>query len=101
MSKPPIDVTPQEWRIIEAILKKHVPFREVWAFGSRAKGTAHQGSDLDLVVFADPQHALAVYQLAQAFEESFLPFRVDVLVWGSLTTAMQDNIRAQYIVLQP
>ena len=42
---PPIDVRPDLWRIVSSILQKHVPQYEVWAFGSRAKGTAKRYSD--------------------------------------------------------
>ena len=50
MTPPPIDVSPEEWRIIRDILRKHVADREVWAFGSRAKRTARRYSDLDLAI---------------------------------------------------
>lgn len=40
--------------IVKKILSEHVPGKIVWAYGSRTKGCAHAGSDLDLVVI-DPQ----------------------------------------------
>ena len=35
---------------IEALVRKHVPGVEVWAYGSRVSGRSHDGSDLDLVL---------------------------------------------------
>ena len=41
---------PQRYRrILEALLREHVPDAEVWAYGSRITGESHEGSDLDLV----------------------------------------------------
>ena len=52
--KPPlIDIRPDHWAIVRTILQKHVPQYEVWAFGSRAKWSAKEYSDLDLAVIAD------------------------------------------------
>src|SRR4051794_22997442 len=47
---PPIDVRPEHWCIVRSILRRHIPDREVWAFGSRARGSAKIYSDLDLAV---------------------------------------------------
>ena len=85
---------------VTQLLAKFLPHTKVWAFGSRVKGTATLRSDLDLVVFSSNQQALAVFQLQQAFEESSLPFRVDVLIWDHLTPSMQQNISAHYAVIQ-
>lgn len=42
MTAPPLDLTPEQWRIVREILRRHVPDRAVWAFGSRVKGTARR-----------------------------------------------------------
>ena len=41
---------PRHRLLLEALLQKHVPNVEVWAYGSRVNGTAHEASDLDLVL---------------------------------------------------
>ena len=44
-------VLPRRYREqLEALLSKHVPGVEVWAYGSRVNGESHDGSDLDLVL---------------------------------------------------
>jgi|GEM_PF-7068199 len=37
---PDIDIAPGDWRIVQDILRRHVPNHAVWAFGSRARKNA-------------------------------------------------------------
>lgn len=65
---------------------------EVWVFGSRVQGSAKPWSDLDLLVRGErPLSTRDYYALMDAFEESTLSVRVDVLDWHRLT----DDFRAQ------
>ncbi len=67
-------------------------------FGSRATGRARPFSDLDLVVQASAPLPLAQQvALANAFEESDLPFKVDVLDWRTLTPKFQQAIVKQCV----
>ncbi len=98
---PAIDISPAHWAIVASILKAHVPAHEVWAFGSRANGSAKPYSDLDLcVIAAHPLGLSARAMLAEAFSESDLPWFVDVVDWATTTKAFQDIIEAKKIVLQ-
>ena len=45
-----LDLSPRHLALLRDILARHVPEAEVWAYGSRVLGTAHEGSDLDLVL---------------------------------------------------
>ena len=47
-------LSPRHRRLLEALLQKHVPNVEVWAYGSRVNGSAHEASDLDLVLRSPP-----------------------------------------------
>jgi len=94
-----IDISAEQRRILLDLLNKHLPNTRVWAFGSRVKWTTRSNSDLDLVAFATPQQAAQVSALKEAFEESCLPFRVDLLVWDKLPESFQRNIREEYVVL--
>lgn len=51
--QPLIDISPENWHIVRDILQLLVANREVWAFGSRAKWTAKQFSDLDVTVIGE------------------------------------------------
>ncbi|MBI2423966.1 MAG: nucleotidyltransferase domain-containing protein [Candidatus Hydrogenedentes bacterium] len=97
---PSLDLTAAQHEQITALLTHHLPGVEVWAFGSRVKHTARPNSDLDLVAFAEADHASRVADLREAFEDSALPFRVDLHVWRDLPESFQRNIAAEYTVLQ-
>lgn len=97
---PPIDMRPDHWAIVRDILCKHVPGREVWAFGSRARGTAKRYSDLDLAVITDEPLPVAVMAaLVDDFSESDLPWRVDVVDWAVTGAAFRRVIEWDRVVL--
>ena len=96
-----IDVSPLHLQTILDILKTHAPDCEVRAFGSRVKRTAKSYSDLDLAVVGQtklPFQKLAALQTA--FEESDLPYRVDVLDWHAISPEFQRIIEQEYEVIQ-
>ncbi len=102
MSKaPPIDIRPDHWEIVRAILEKHVPQYEVWAFGSRAKWTTKEFSDLDLAIITDKPLPLAVSAaLSDDFSESELPWKVDVVDWAAVGEKFQQLISQQRQVIK-
>ncbi len=74
---------------------------EVRAFGSRVNGPAKSYSDLDLAVVAPTQlNPETLRLLKEAFEESDLPFRVDVLDWNEASPEFQKVIEKAYEVIQ-
>jgi predicted nucleotidyltransferase len=96
----PIDLRPRDLESVCRILADHVPDREVWAFGSRVGGAAKEFSDLDLAILGDAPLAAAVLaDLQEAFRESDLPFKVDVIDWATTQDHFRRIIEAQYIVL--
>lgn len=98
---PPTDIRPDHWAIVRDILRRHVPGREVWAFGSRARGTAKRYSDLDLAVIGDEALPMAVMAaLADEFSESDLPWRVDVVDWAVTAEAFRRVIERDRVVVQ-
>lgn len=99
--KPLIDIRPDHWAIVRDILQKHVPQYEVWAFGSRAKWTAKQYSDLDLAVIADQPLSISVSaSIADDFSESDLPWKVDVVDWATTSASFREVIRRDRVVVQ-
>lgn len=96
-----MDIRPEHLRMVKDILKQLAPGCEVRAFGSRAAGTAKRHSDLDLAVVGKQRMALkTMHRLEEAFEESDLPFRVDVLDWNAISPDFRDIIEKQYEVIQ-
>lgn len=98
---PPTDVTPTQWGIVTAILRAHVPERAVWAFGSRTTGRAKPYSDLDLAIIGDAPLGLPrLAALAEAFTESDLPWKVDVVDWATTSEAFREVIARDGVVVQ-
>jgi len=95
-----IDITPQQRKTILDLLKTYLPNTQTWVYGSRAKWTAKPHSDLDMVVFATPEQSPKVSALKEAFEESDLPFRVDLFVWDEVPEQFRKNIQSDHVVLQ-
>ena len=89
-----IDITPEERAIVLRILNEIVPDREVRAFGSRVTGKAKPFSDLDLAIMGDEPLSLETRtQLEEAFSESELPWKVDVLDWNLAEVEFQKIIQ--------
>ena len=96
-----IDLNPNYLATVERILADHVPACEVRAYGSRATWTAKDYSDLDLAVGGDePVDRITLGRLREAFEESDLPMRVDVLDWHAIPESFREVIKRQYVVMQ-
>jgi predicted nucleotidyltransferase len=95
-----IDLEPYVLQQVRAILEKHVPECEVWAFGSRVGSCSKRFSDLDLAVISTaelPTRRLAL--LAYAFEDSDLPIRVDVIDWQSTSPAFRQRIAEHHEII--
>lgn len=95
-----LQLTAEQYRQLSALLHQHLPDNvEVWAYGSRTKGTAQPWSDLDLVIMGDNSLRIALEQLREAFEESDLPFRVDLFLWDDLPENFRKNIEQHHVPL--
>ena len=77
----PIDIRADHLRIVQDVLHRHLPAGvKVWVFGSRASWATKDSSDLDLALDAEteiPRQSLSA--LEAAFEDSDLPFDVDIV----------------------
>ena len=81
-----IAISLEELAIVLSILRARIPDRAVWVFGSRANGNARRRSDLDLAVDGDEPLPLRLRsELAEDFDQSDLPYRVDVVDLASIT----------------
>ena len=95
---PAIDITTEQRKTVLSLLEKHLPNTTVWVYGSRAKWTARPQSDLDMVVFTTSEQSSQVFALREAFEESNLPFRVDLFVWDDVPEQFRKHIKQDYVV---
>ncbi len=78
---PPIDIRADHLRLVQDVLHRHLPDGvTVWVFGSRATWMTKDSSDLDLALEGDtaiPPRSLSTLEVA--FEDSDLPFAVDIV----------------------
>jgi predicted nucleotidyltransferase len=84
-------------RIVMAILSKY-PYH-FYVFGSRAKGTAKPFSDLDLAVKENMQ-ALDKTKIITEFEESDLPFKIDLIEMSKIDPSFKAHILSDLILLE-
>ena len=94
-----IDITPDQRGTLFLLLSRHLPHTEAWIYGSRVRATSRPASDLDMVVFATPEQARQVSDLRESFEESSLPFRVDLFVWDDLPESFREQIEREHVVV--
>lgn len=99
--RPLVDVRADLWDTVQRILQTHVPQHEVWAFGSRVHGVAKPHSDLDLAIITQQPLPLGVLgSLQDAFAESDLPWRVDVVDWACTSESFRRIIEQNKVVVQ-
>lgn len=96
-----IELNPKHLETVQGILAKYAPGCEVRAFGSRVKWTAKDYSDLDLAIVGGKRfNPREMHRLTEAFEESDLPIRVDVVDWYAIPEGFRRIIAAEYAVIQ-
>ncbi len=94
---------PKHRRLLEALLQKHLPEVEVWAYGSRVNGCSHDGSDLDLVLRGLGLNKIPIDSLVdfeEAVRESTIPFLVEARDWARLPERFHREIERDYMVLR-
>ena len=96
-----LDVRPEEWETVHRILRRLVPDREIWAFGSRVDGRAWAFSDLDLAIVGDqPLPAARRAELREAFVESELPWKVDLVDLASSSDTFRRIVQHRRVPVQ-
>jgi predicted nucleotidyltransferase len=88
-------------RLVLDILRAHLPRGgKAWVFGSRATGRARHYSDLDLAIDAGRPLTLdEVAALAEAFRDSDLPYKVDLVDWRAIDERWRRIITAERVAL--
>lgn len=83
---------------IKSIIKKTYPNAVIWAYGSRVDGTAHEGSDLDLVIKDFGQNDSYLFELKEELKESNVPFLIDIFEFDKLPENFRKEIEKNYVV---
>ncbi|MDX1921054.1 MAG: nucleotidyltransferase domain-containing protein [Candidatus Caenarcaniphilales bacterium] len=95
-----IDLQPAHRQYVEKILSEAGLLEYTFVFGSRAQGKAKKYSDLDLLIKSPEKiEYKALLNLKEEFEESNLPFKVDIVDWHGLTSAFKEEFMKTAIKL--
>jgi predicted nucleotidyltransferase len=89
--------SPKHAKIIQDILSRH-PYA-FFAFGSRVKGTHKEFSDLDLCYKENISDSV-IATLQHEFEQSDLPFKVDIVAWNRCAPEFQQHIADDLISVE-
>ena len=95
----PVDIRPDHLEIVQGILREHLPVGvKVWVFGSRANWTTKDSSDLDIALEGENKlsHKL-LGALKNAFEDSTLPYTVDVVDLHAVNHAFKQIVKQQRV----
>lgn len=102
MANKNIDINPLHLALVLKILHVHLkPNTRVWVFGSRALGKARKNSDLDIAIESNnqPLSIKTLAALAEDFDESNLPYKVDILDWLNIDDSFRSHIEPDRILL--
>lgn len=96
-----LDLAPDHRGLVLSILRAHLPASSrVWVFGSRATGRARRYSDLDLAIDAARGLTLdEIAMLTEAFSDSDLPYKVDIVDWRTIDDRWRKTIAAERVAL--
>ncbi|MEO2089135.1 MAG: nucleotidyltransferase domain-containing protein [Gemmataceae bacterium] len=91
-------LTDEQLGLVRTILDSAVPGTERVAFGSRLGTVHHHYSDLDIGILADTPIPLSTLSaLEEAFAESDLPFRVDVVDLHRVSETFRRLVFANHV----
>ena len=90
-------IEPEYLKMLTDIFKNYCPDAKFWAYGSRIKGNAHSGSDLDLVVKSFNSENAKLSDLRQLVHDSNIPFLVDINEFDKLPKSFREEIEKNYI----
>lgn len=81
-----IAASSEEFEIIIKILNAHIKKGKVYAFGSRYKNNNRKFSDFDIAIDTGEKLSFEFLNiLKDAFEESDLPYRVDIIDYNNIS----------------
>ena len=86
-------------KLIISIINNTIPSCTVYLFGSRARGTQGEGSDIDIAIDAGkPVSRFDLAQIKETIEESIIPYFVDAVDMQSTSMTMKNQILKEGII---
>jgi uncharacterized protein len=96
-----IDLPADYQQLVLDILGAHLPqHTKAWVFGSRTTGRARRYSDIDVAIDAGRRLTLdELAELSEAFSDSDLPYRVDLVDWHDIDDRWRQMIATERVAL--
>lgn len=97
------NVSNEHSKLIIDILRKNLPTNTtVWIFGSRLTSFVKKYSDLDLLIDCKGCKVsdIILVNLKEEFDESDLPYKVDLLDWHRISTEFKKNIKNKEVFVE-
>lgn len=93
----------QDKAILLPLLARYLPEVSAWVYGSRISDTAHEASDLDIVLRSSdltPIDYWALDEFIEAVKNSNIPILVEARDWARLPVSFHQEILKNYVVLK-
>ncbi len=85
-------IYPKSFKEIIAILEKYKSIQKVIIYGSRAKGTQREGSDIDICLLGDVTNE-DFNKLWLDLDDSYIPYKFDILIYNNLNSeSLKEHI---------
>lgn len=75
------------WKKLEMVFRNHENIKEVILYGSRAKGTNRQYSDVDIVLVGEKITSNEYSVIDREIDDLLLPFFFDISIYHTLTNS--------------
>ena len=89
----PFGLSKRNTERLQQVFVTYPEVQEVWLYGSRAKGNATEGSDIDLSLKGSQLTHRHQLQISEAIENLLLPYRVDLSIYDSLPISLKEHIQ--------
>lgn len=78
---------------IRSLIRENSDIKHLILFGSRAKGSAKNGSDIDLAIVGSKISFRELCKLGAKLDELDLPYKIDIINYDSITNqALKEHI---------
>ncbi len=78
-------IYPRSYKEILAIIEKYESIEEVIIYGSRAKGTQREGSDIDITLLGNVNNE-DFNKLLLELDDSYIPYKFDISIYNDLNS---------------
>lgn len=99
-------LTPTQYQLLQNLLIDPLQKNKakVYVFGSRARGTQHPFSDIDILYEENPEYPIEddkISLIKEALEDSNLPFKVDLVNAKYLAASYRPSVEKDRIIVLP